>query len=62
VEGFDCALLLDTTGPLSPGYEGSVPIKFLSPDYVKHRLSVGSRFVLKDFRVIGEGQVEEILE
>ena len=60
-ENFDCFLLLRRTGPLLPGYEGSVAIKFLYPDYAKPRLRVGSRFLLKDFRVIAEGQVQELI-
>ena len=60
-ENFDCFLLLHEKGSLQPGYEGNVPIVFLNPQYVKDRLKVGSRFTLRDYRIIGVGEVEEIL-
>lgn len=59
-DNFDCLLLLEETGPLHPGSQATVPIKFLHPDFVKDRLTVGRRFLLKDFRTIAEGEVQEV--
>lgn len=58
---FDCRLLLQDLGPLSPGQEAEVPIKFLSPELIKPRLEVGSRFQLRELQVIGSGAVREIV-
>ena len=60
-ELFDCGLYLDESGPLAPGAEATVPIVFLFPEYVKPRLSVGSRFTLWEVGTIGEGVVDQIL-
>ena len=36
-EYFECRLFLDDVGPLLPGAQATVPIKFLSPELVKER-------------------------
>lgn len=58
---FDCRLLLSETGALHPGASARVPIKFLEPELVRDLLDVGSRFLLRDGKVIGEGEVEALL-
>ena len=58
---FDCRLLLSETGALHPGASAVVPIKFLYPDLAKDLLEVGSRFLLRDGKVVGEGEVQELL-
>jgi len=58
---FDCRLLLDQAGPLSPGTTARVPIAFLIAENIKPRLKVRSRFTLWEMRTIGEGTVEEIV-
>lgn len=60
-ESFDCRLLLGKVGPLSPGSETLVPIKFVRPDLVKSRLGCGARFTLREISVIGDGEVREVL-
>jgi len=60
-ELFDCVLLLDEVGSISPGYEGEVPIAILFSHYVMDRLQVGDRFRLRELRFIGEGEVVEIV-
>jgi hypothetical protein len=58
---FDCRLLLSATGAIHPGQSATVPIKLLDPQLVKDLLGVGSRFLLRDGRVIGEGEVQALL-
>jgi hypothetical protein len=60
-EKFDCGLHLEKSGPLAPGARTTVPITLLSPEMVKPRLKVGSRFTLWEMRTIAEGVVEQIL-
>lgn len=60
-ENFECRLLLGETGPLAPGAQARVPLKFLKPDLIKGRLHVGDRFRLREAKYIGEGVFEEIL-
>lgn len=59
-ETFKCRLLLQDVGPLSPGTEAKVPIKFLSPQTVT-LLTVGSQFRLREMGVIGEGMVAALV-
>lgn len=58
---FDCVLELTEVGPLAPGQEAQVPIALLVPELVKGRLYPGARFRLRDYRVIGEGEVCEVV-
>ena len=58
---FDCRLLLEETGSLTPGAKATVPVIFLRPDLIKARLQVGSRFTLWEMGTIAEGVVQEIL-
>jgi len=60
-ELFDCRLLLEETGSLTPGAKATVPVIFLRPDLIKARLQVGSRFTLWKMGTIAEGVVQEIL-
>jgi hypothetical protein len=59
-EKFDCALHLESSGPLEPAATATVPITLLYPALVKPRLTVGSRFTLWERRSIAEGIVERI--
>jgi hypothetical protein len=54
-------LLLGETGSLWPDQEAVIPIKFLNPDLVKHRLKQGDKFYLWEGKRIAEGQVEKLL-
>lgn len=58
---FDCRLLLSDAGPLHPGSISEVPIKFLEPKLIEDLLKVGSRFFLRDGKIIGEGEVTALL-
>jgi hypothetical protein len=58
-DNFECRLLLQDIGPIAPGGQAMVPIKFLWPE-TKKRLHVGSRFNLREARIIAEGIVESI--
>lgn len=60
-ENFECRLLLEDVGPLLPGGQALVPIKFLRPDLIKERLRVGNHFRLREARIIAEGVIESIL-
>ncbi len=57
---FDCRLLLVGIGALRPGQSVTVPIKFLDADRAKKFLGVGTRFFLREVKVIGEGEVKEL--
>jgi hypothetical protein len=57
---FDCRLLLDDIGPVSPGETVEVPIQFLCPEDIVPRLRPGDRFQLWEGGFIGEGEVLEI--
>ncbi len=58
---YDCRLLLDGIGPLSPGDEAVTPLKFLHPPGIVPRLEVGSKFKLWEGRDVADGEVTEIL-
>src|SRR5262249_11317942 len=58
---FDCRLLLTETGPLSPGQQADVPIKFLNFDLVKDQLVPGKKFFLRERQTIAAGEVAKIL-
>ncbi len=61
-EYFDCRLLLDQVGlSPEPGSVTIVPIKFLYPELIKPRLSVGKHFKLWEMKFIGEGEVLEVI-
>jgi len=60
-ENFECRLLLEEVGSLSPGALTRVPLKFLRPDLIKERLHIGDRFRLREAKYIGEGIFEQIL-
>src|SRR3989344_4379940 len=60
-EFFECRLLLGKTGPLSPGTEALVPVKFLNPNLFISRLQRGARFKLRELGTIGEGEVVDLL-
>jgi hypothetical protein len=61
-ENFECRLLLEDIGPVAPGVEAVIPIRFLRPDLVKHRLHVGSHFKLREMKPIGEGVIQTVAE
>lgn len=61
-EAFDCALLLDGVGALSPGSEAEVPVAFIFPQYIKERLRPGSHFSLWEGKYIAVGEVIKIVE
>jgi len=60
-EYFDCRIVLDRVGALSPGQTAAVPIRFLRPDLVLPLLETCRNFRLWDRRVIGHGEVEQIV-
>jgi hypothetical protein len=60
-ECFDCRLLLDDVGALQPGQQAKVPIKFLSPHLLQHRLRCGQKFHLREATTIAEGYIEDLL-
>jgi hypothetical protein len=60
-EYFDCRLLLNETGPLLPGQEALVPIKFFYPDLVKPKIKLGDNFHLRESGTIARGVVDKLL-
>jgi hypothetical protein len=61
-ENFECRLLLADAGPVAPGQQANVGIKFLRPELIKPRLRPGSPFTLREIKTIGEGTVERVIE
>ena len=58
----DCRLLLKNIGPLIPGEKKiNVPIKFLCPEIVLPKISIGKLFYLCEIGIIGEGLVSRII-
>jgi hypothetical protein len=57
---FDVRIHLGQTGSLQPGQEATVPISFYDPEFARDFIAVGQEFKLREQRVIGEGQIEEI--
>ena len=60
-EFFDCRLDFTDIGPMSPGTNARVPVKFLSPALVLPRLRAGSSFTLWEGKTIGRGTVVEVM-
>lgn len=60
-EYFDVRLDLSEVGSVAPGDTVRVPAKFLCPDLIKNRLSVGCVFILWEGKKIGEGKVLEVI-
>ena len=60
-ENFDCRLLLDKVGKLSPGDSATVPIRFLAPKLIVPRLRAGDKFKLRELNFIGDGVVDRVL-
>lgn len=58
---YDCGLHLDVSGPIAPGGSALVPITFLSPELIKPRLKVGSKFTLWERKNVAEGVVVSVL-
>ena len=58
-EYFDCRLLLDEVGALSPGQTATIPIKLLSPELLRGHLHVSQEFYLWDGHRIADGKVLE---
>ena len=56
-EYFECRLDLSEVGSIPPGRHARVPVKFLSPELIVPRLSVGSTFTLWEGKTIGRGRV-----
>ena len=61
-EYFESILLLYDIGSIGPGAEKEVPILFLSPEVIKHRLKAGDVFRLWEGRTIAHGRVTKLLE
>ena len=59
-EFWDCRLLLEDVGSISPGQTVTVPIRFLSPGVIKPLLRVGGRFRVREMRTIADGTIERI--
>lgn len=57
---FDCMLMLDGKPKIYPGETAIVAIKFLPPEVIKPMLSKGTQFILRDYRTIARGIVDEI--
>jgi len=57
---YDCRLLLEGIGALSPGQSVTVPIKFLSPEVVIEQLKFVPQFHLWDGKRIADGKVKEM--
>ncbi|MEW6643053.1 MAG: hypothetical protein AB1586_21290 [Pseudomonadota bacterium] len=59
---YECRLLLTQTGSVSPGAQATLPIKFLSPELLRGKLTAGQPFHLREGgNRIGKGIVEKLL-
>lgn len=58
---YDCRLLLDDVGSISPGETAEVPIIFLYSELIVHKLKIGSKFRLWERGFKGDGVVLNIL-
>ncbi|WBY08316.1 hypothetical protein PIB19_01960 [Sphingomonas sp. 7/4-4] len=56
---FDIRINLNDHGSLMPGDRARVPVQFLYPDLAKDYCTVGTKFVLREIGIIGEGVVEQ---
>jgi hypothetical protein len=56
----DVRLHLEGTGAISPGQTAKVPISFLDREYAKKYCAVGTTFVLREVRPIGDGVIDEV--
>ena len=61
-QNYDVAIWLDKIGRMLPGDTARVPVSFVSPELVAEHLTTGMHFKLRDFRLIGEGTIEEVLK
>ena len=57
---YDCRLLLQEVGPISPGETATVPIKFLDWSAVAAIVRSGDTFELREGRTIGAGEIVEV--
>lgn len=58
----DGRILLNSIGPIHPGdKKDNVPIKFLCADLVIPKLEVGTKFKIRDGKIIGEAEVVKII-
>lgn len=60
-KNFDVRLHLEKTGKLLPGQTAKVPISFLDLEYAQKYCSIGTKFLLRELNVIGDGVIDEIL-
>jgi len=58
---YDCRLLLDDIGSISPGETVEVPIIFLYSELIVPKLKIGSKFRLWERGFKGDGVVLDIL-
>lgn len=54
-------MLLTNVGRIFPGDTNKlIPIKFLCSDLVLPKLQIGTKFYIREGRIIGEGEIREI--
>ncbi len=58
---FDVRLNLEKTGAISPGQTVRVPVNFLDRESARGHCSIGKRFFLKEFNIIGDGTIEDVV-
>lgn len=59
---FDCALLLEETGPIAPGDTKTIPIVFIRRDLIKDYLFINSSFKLWELKIIADGVINNIFD
>lgn len=59
-KNYECRLLLDQVGTVSPGDIKEIPIVFLCPENVIPLLKKGCAFYLRDGAIIASGEVAEL--
>ena len=55
----DCYLMLENHPPINPGETATIPIFFIDPLAKKLRFGIGTRFQLRDHRLIANGLINK---
>jgi hypothetical protein len=58
-EAFECRLLLDQSS-LQLGETYEIKVKFMNPDIVLPKLSIGKEFTLWEGKTIAKGQIKQL--
>ena len=60
-QNYDCRMVPVGAASFKPGAEAEALIQFVSPELIVASLHVGKKFHVRDGRIVGEGEVLEVL-